>query len=170
MKQLTLFRILTFILVPVSAMFGFMDLALLASALANPAFLIFVFVLSSFVIYTFTSFQFLTKGIDPGKPCKPALREWIRVNAFVSSFMGILFLLNAVSVFFTNDITLKVYLAKVLETQANVPPMLNIELFVKVMKLAAWFMFFISIILLVHIFLNFRIMKQYRYLFEEPLS
>lgn len=170
MKQLTIFRILTFILLPIAAMFGFLDVLLLVGALGNPAFLLIVFVLAAFVIYTFTSMQFLTKGIDTGRPLKQSLRDWIRVNAFVSSFMGIMFLMNALSMFFTNEVTLRQYLTQVLEAQVNVPPMLNIELFLRIMKLAAYFMFFLSIILLAHIFVNFRMMKQYRHLFQEPVS
>ena len=170
MKQLTVFRILTFILLPIASLFGVMDLMILPSALANPAILLIVFVLAAFVIYTFTSLRFLTKGIDIGRPCKPSLRDWIRVNAFASSFMGIMFLMNALSVFFASDLQLRQILGQFLDTQPNVPPMLNLELFLKIMKLAAWFMLFISIVLMVHIFLNFRLLKLYRYLFEEPVS
>jgi hypothetical protein len=170
MNQLTLFRILTFILLPIASLFGIMDLIMLPSALANPAVLLIIFVLIAFVIYTFSSLRFLTKGIDIGKPCSPSLRDWIRVNAFVSSFMGIMFFMNAISVFLVSDIQLRQYLSQFLETQVNVPPMLNLELFVRMMKVAAWFMLFISIILLVHIFLNFRLMKTYRYLFDAPAS
>ena len=170
MKQLTLFRILTFILLPIAFLFGIMELIMLPSALANPAILLILFILAAFVIYTFISFRFLTKGIDIGRPFKPSLRDWIRVNAFVSGFMGIMFLMNALSIFFAGELQLRQIFGQFLETQANVPPMLNLELFIKIMKLAAWFMFFMSIVLLVHIFLNFRLMKIYRYLFEEPLS
>jgi hypothetical protein len=166
MKQLTIFRILTFTLLPIAAMFGFFDLILLVSALANPAFLLVVFILAAFVIYTFSSLKFLTKGIDLNGPCKPSLRDWIRVNAYVSSFMGIMFLLNALSVFFTSDITLRQYLSQFLENQPNIPPMLNIELFMRIMKMVAYFMLFLSAVLLIHIILNFRIMKQYRHLFD----
>jgi hypothetical protein len=84
--------------------------------------------------------------------------------------MGIMFFMNALTVFFFSDIQLHQYSSQFLEAQANVSPMLNLELFVKIMKLAAWFMLFISIILLVHIFLNFRLLKLYLYLFEEPAS
>ena len=170
MKQLTVFRILTFILLPISSLFGVMDLMMLPSALANPAVLLIVFVLAALVIYTFTSLRFLTKGIDIGRPCKPFLRDWIRVNAFASSFLGIMFLMNALSIFFASEQQLREILGQFLETQANVPPMLNLELFLKIMKLAAWFMLFISITLLVHIFLNFRLLKKYRHLFEEPVA
>jgi len=169
MKQLTLFRILTFVLLPIASLFGVIDLLVVLSALANPAILLPAFILASFVIYTFTSLHFLTKGIDSNRPCKPSLKDWIRVNAFVCSFMCIMILANTLTIFFMNDITLRQLLKDMLEKQVNVPPMLNIELFIKMMKLAAWFMFFVSIILMVHLFLNFRLMKQYKHLFREPL-
>ena len=79
--------------------------------------------------------------------------------------MGTMFLLNALSIFFTSDITLRQYLSQFLETVPNKPPMLNLELFLSIMKGVAYFMFFVSIILLSHILLNFRIMKKYHYLF-----
>lgn len=170
MKQLTIFRILTFILLPIASLFGIMDLMMIPSALANPAILLVLFVLAAFVIYTFGSLRFLTKGIDIGGTFKSSLRDWIRVNAFVSAFMAIMFLMNALSIFFASDVQLRQLLGQFLENQPNVPPMLNLELFMEIMQLAAWFMFFISIILLVHIFLNFRLMKIYRHLFEEPQS
>jgi hypothetical protein len=117
MKQLTIFRVLTFILLPIAAVFGFMDLLFLLSALANPALFLIVFILGAFVIYTFVSLQFLTRGIDSGRQCKPGLRDWIRVNAFVSLFMGVMFLFNALSIFFTNEITLRQYVSQFMQTQ-----------------------------------------------------
>jgi hypothetical protein len=168
MKQLTIFRILTFILLPIAAMFGFIDIIFILSALANPALLLVAFILAAFVIYTFASLKFLSKGLDTGRPCNPSLRDWIRVNAFVSSFMGVMFLLNSLSVFFTSEVTLRQYLSQFLESQPNVPAMLNLELFLTIMKIMAWFMFFVSVVLLIHIRLNFRIMKKYGYLFDVP--
>ncbi|MCW3087745.1 MAG: hypothetical protein JWQ78_1131 [Sediminibacterium sp.] len=170
MKELTLFRILTFILLPIASLFAIMDLMMLGTALANPAFLLIVFIFAAFVIYTFSSLKFLTKGIDTGRPCAASLRDWIRVNAFVSIGMGVICLLNAVSVFLVSDVQLRQYLAQVLEKQPNVPPMLNLDLFLRIMKIAAGFMLFTSIILLAHIFLNFRVMKQYRHLFQGPVA
>jgi hypothetical protein len=169
MQSLTLFRILTFVLIPIAALFGFLDILVLLSALANPALLLIAFILGCFVIYTFVSLQFLTKGIDTGRPCKPGLRDWIRVNAFVSAFVGMMFLLNSLSIFFSSDASLKQLITQLLESQPNVPPMLTGELFLRIMKTVAYFMFFVSLALLVHIVLNFRFMKQYKHLFEEPV-
>ena len=121
---------------------------------------------AAFVIYTFTSLSFLVKGIDTGRPLKPGLRDWIRVNAYVSTFMGVTFLMNALSIFFTNDVTLRQYLSHFLETQPNVPTILTLDLFLTIMKGMAWFMLILSLALLTHIQLNFRLLKKYRFLFE----
>ncbi len=168
MKQLTIFRILTFILVPIAAMFGFMDLLILVNALANPGFLFVAFIIAAFVIYTFTSLQFLTRGIDTGRPLKRSLRDWIRVNAYASGFMGIMSLVNASTMLFASDDAMRQLVTRALESQANLPPMLNVELFVKIMRAATWFMAFVSVVLLSHIVLNFRMMKKYQHLFVEP--
>lgn len=166
MKQLTLFRILTYTLVPIGVIFGFFDILVFLSALANPAILLVAFVIAAFVIYTFKSLTFLTKSIDTGQPYKSNLRDWIRVNAYVSLFMGMLMLMNGLSVLFSSDMALRQYLNQFLETQPNIPPQLTIDLFLTLLKGMVYFMLFVSILLLSHIFLNFRIMKQYSYLFE----
>jgi hypothetical protein len=168
MKQLTIFRILTFVLLPVSALFAFMDLLVLLAALANPGILLIAFILTSFVIYCFCSLKFLTKHIDIERPAKASLRDWIRVNAFVSLFMGSMFVLNALSIFFSSDASLREYLTHFLETQPNVPSMLNPELFLTIMKAVAYFMIFVGVVLVVHIQLHFRILKKFGYLFESP--
>lgn len=168
MKQLTIFRILSFILVPIAALFGIMTLMTLLTALANPALLLIVFILAAFVIYTFTSLTFLVRGIDTGRPLKPGLRDWIRVNAYVAGFMGFMCLMNVISLAFMHESDLREYVGKAIAAQPNVPPMLNVELFVTVLKIAAWFMGFVSVILLIHIRINFRLMKLYQHLFHEP--
>ncbi len=166
MKSLTPYRILTFILVPVAVLFAFMDLFLLLSALGNPAMLLFVFMFGCFVIYTFSSLKFLSKGIDPGRPVKLSLRDWIRVNAFVSTFIGTMFLLNALTIFFSSDISLRQMLSQFIENQPNAPANLSPELFLTLMKFFAWFIFIVSVILLIHIRMTFKLLKQYKHLFS----
>ncbi len=170
MKALTLFRILTFVLLPIAALFAVIDFFMLLTALANPAMLFVVFVMAGFVIYTFASLRFLTKGIDLNKPCKSSLKDWIKVNGYVSIFLGVSFLMNSLTVFFTSEANLRQILNQFLEQQPTVPAMLTPELFIYMMKIAAWFLLFISIALLAHIPINFRMLKQYGYLFEEPTA
>jgi hypothetical protein len=84
------YRIISFILLPVAGILGFFGLFALMAAVANPSFLLGVFMLACIVIYTFCSFSFLSKGILGNRPCKPSLRDWIRVNAFVSLAFAVL--------------------------------------------------------------------------------
>lgn len=165
-KEHSLFRVLTFILVPFGALMGLVGLFALAMALANLSALFSAFILVSFTIYVFTSLTFLTKGIDMGRPMKHSLRDWIRVNAYVSGFMAIMSLVNVASIMFMSDAGLQDFAEKFMQSQSNLPPMLNARFFVTTIKAAAWFMAVLSIVTLVHISLNFRLMKMYRNLFQ----
>ncbi len=167
MKALPIFRILTFILLPIATLFGVISLMMFLTALANPAMLLPVFMLVSFVIYVFASLRFLTKAIDVEQPVKSSLRDWIRVNAAVSGFLGLMLLLNTLTLFFMSDILLREALTTILDKQPNVPAALNLDLFIRIMKIAAWFMLFFAILLLSHIFLNLRMLKTYKYLFQD---
>jgi hypothetical protein len=169
MQSLTIYRILTFILVPVAVLFGFMDLFLVLTALSNPALLLFAFLFACLVIYIFSSLRFLSLGIDTGRPCKHSLRDWIRVNAFVSAIIGSIFMLNALTVFFSSDITLRQVLSTLGERQPNTPSM-NTEMLLRMMKIFAYFIFFISVILFIHLRMTFRLLKQYNHLFTEPVQ
>ena len=168
MKQLTIFRILSFILLPIAALFGGIGFFVLLMALANPEMFLLVFLLAGFVIYTFSSLKFLIKAIDTDRPCKPGLRDWIRVNAFVSIFLGVMFLNGALVIFFSGNAQLRKLYDQTLELQPNMPTIMNFNMYLSMMHAAAYFFLFISIILLVHIPLNFRVMKKYRYLFNAP--
>lgn len=169
MKQLTIFRILTFILLPIAALIAFFDFFVITVALlANPPFLLFGFLLTSFVIYVIASTMFLLKGVDTGKPCKTSLRDWIKVNSYVSSFLGIMFLLNSVSIFFLSDVALRQIVSQLMETQSTIAPMPSRDLLIAFMKGMAYFMFFMSIILLVHIQINYRLLKKHAHLFVKP--
>ncbi|MEN9684432.1 MAG: hypothetical protein RLZZ28_218 [Bacteroidota bacterium] len=167
MKQLTLFRILTYTLLPIVALFGFLDMLVILGALANPAMLLFAFLLTSLIIYVFSSLKFLTKGIDLNRPCKPSLRDWIKVNAYVSAFMGTMFFMNSLSIFFMSTLSLRQFIAQVMESQPTMPPVLTIDLFTTIMRGMSYFMFLVSVVLLLHIAINFRLLKKYVHLFGE---
>ena len=82
--EILVYKILSFLLLPVAAFFGFACLIGLLTALSYPAMMINVFLLACMVIYIIASFIFLTKGVDAGKQCKPVLRDWIRINGVIT--------------------------------------------------------------------------------------
>ena len=64
-NQLKWYTVLSYCLIPIALFFAFLDILILLSSLANPSVLIMVFIVACLVIYTFTSFKFLKKGIEP---------------------------------------------------------------------------------------------------------
>ena len=171
MKQLTIFRILTFILVPIAVLFGIMSLVCIVNSFSSIAFLLIAFIFAAFVIYTFSSLIFLNRGLDRERACSPSLRDWIKVNAYVSTFMGVMMLMNTLTIFSTGDITLRQALSQMLEAQpANLRPRISLDLYLTMIKAIAWFMFFFSLVLLTHIQINFRIIKKYRHLFGDAVQ
>ena len=96
-NQILFYLILTFIFLPIAAVLGFFGLFALMGELANPAFLLGVFMLACIVIYTYTSFTFFSKAILRKTICKPSLRDWIKVNAYVSIAFAVLSLLKGFS-------------------------------------------------------------------------
>ena len=170
MKQITVFRLFTYILLPFAAFFGIMDLIMLLSALGNPSILFAVFLIAAFCIYVFAALIFLIRHIDRNQHAKPSLKDWIKVNAYASLFLGFQFLISAVGIFYMGEHELRNVVDKFLETQPSMPNNLNITLFVKMMRGAAYFLFFFAFILLVHITMGLRILKQYAYLFAEEIA
>jgi hypothetical protein len=169
---LTIFRVITFILLPIAILFGCMDMMMLFIAIRNPSQLFSVFLIAAFVIYIFASMRFLTRHIDTGVHAKPSLRDWIRVNGFASLVMALMSLASCVLMILAGDAKMKEMIDAMFEAQVDTPAMINPEAFVKVFKTALWFMTIVSSLLLVHLVLNFSILKKYRHLFsrEQPLS
>ncbi len=167
MNQLALFRILSYILLPIGAFFGFMAALFLMTALTNPALLLLVFLFFCMAVYAFTSFSFLSKGVMGGKPCKASLKDWIKVNAYVCLCIATLFVLNSVSLLAMNPVSLRQTVSQLLEAQSNLPSGYSIDLFLKMVKGVAGFMLFTGVVLLVHIFINFKLLKRYNHLFSS---
>ena len=166
MKSLLIvYRLLTFILLPISVIIGIVDITVLSLALANPSALLLVFAIACIVIYIFTSFSFLTKGILGGRPCKPSLRDWIRVNAFVSVVLCGLGVIDYIIIVSNKSVAGDI--VKQVIQQQTVPPGLTAPQ-LEQMLLKFMFMFFIfSIVLITHIFLSFRLLNQFSYLFKQ---
>src|SRR3954466_3115525 len=82
--MISLYRILTYLLIPFVLIFGLLALGGLFIAFVNPAMLLGVFMLAAFVIYFVCTFRFLHRGIIDHRMQKPKLRDWIKVNAYVT--------------------------------------------------------------------------------------
>jgi hypothetical protein len=168
MNQLTIFKVISFLLVPVALLFGLMSIIVLIMALsANPALLIMAFAMACFVIYVFTSLYFLMFSISNQRPCKSSLKDWIKVNAYGSLFISVMFLMNALAVFFMNDINLRQIISEMMEQQPEIAGKITLDVFIKMFKVIAGLMFAISALTITHILIHFKLLKRYDYLFSK---
>ena len=161
-----LYIVLSYILLPIALFFGFMDSLLLLSALANPSALILVFTMACIVIYSIASFKFLKLGIEREQTQTTKLKDWIKVNAYVSLMMFSLIFLNAVSILISNDATLISFIDEFLAQQSGLPPEFNSQFVLKIMRTAAYFLFVIGAVGILHIRMTLKLVKEYDYLFE----
>jgi hypothetical protein len=168
MNQLTVFKVISFLLVPVALLFGLMSIIVLIMALsANPALLIMAFAMACFVMYVFASLYFLMFSISNDRPCKASLKDWIKVNAYGSLFISVLFLMNASAVFFINDINLRQIISEMMEQQPEIAGKITLDVFIKMFKVVAGLMFAISALTITHILIHFKLLKRYDYLFSK---
>ena len=164
--QLKLYTVLSYILIPIALFFAFMDIVLLFSSLANPSALIMVFILACLVIYTFASFKFLKAGIEKEIAQSLKLKDWIKVNAYVSFFLCSLFFINAISILISSDVLLLKFIDEFLQSQPGLPKELTSALMLSLLKGVSVFLLITGIVGLIHIRTSLRLLKQYEYLFE----
>jgi hypothetical protein len=165
MLGLKIYRILTFILLPIEALFGLMALMMLVVSLGNFAALLPVFMLSCTVIYVFASFRFLNSGIQQAKPINPSLKHWIRVNGLVSLVFCMLSLFQFATLLLQPEIMQQFY-KQAISTQQQIQG-LTPQYFEKMLKGLLYFMLAYAILLLVHIYFTFRFLQQYQHVFDD---
>lgn len=163
--ELIVYKILSFVLLPVAAFFGLICLLALVTALANPSMLISVFLFACMVIYIIASFIFLTRGIDSNKHCKPVLRDFIRINGVITF---VFFLMAAVSF-----ISVKANPALLEEgmkqwtASTTLPQGITAADLKAAMAGLLNFFIVLSVVLLVHILITFHLLRKYRLAFES---
>ena len=119
MKQVQIFKVLTYLLIPIALLFSFMALLVLPTALVNPALLLVVFIFSCIAIYTFSSLRFVTTAINKAKNCNPSLKDWIKINGYISVGTAFMFLLNSIGILMLRPIEFNDFVNKAMETQAS---------------------------------------------------
>ena len=163
LNSVQFYKALTYILIPIALFIGFIDTILLMMSLLNPGSLLYVFILACFVIYTFMSFKFLQQGIQREQILKKNIKDWIKVNAFVSVFLCSI---NGLSILFSSNATLTKYVDDIITQQPNFPAEIPVTTILNILKgISVAFLIF-GTVGLFHIRLSFRFLKLYGYLFE----
>ena len=167
MQQNTIYKILTFILLPFAALFGFFSLILFFIGLANPVILLPVCVMVCFTIYAVCCTIFIVKGIYKQQQLKPSLKDWIKVNGYVANVMAVISLINSVGLIAYSKIQLTKLAQELLAAQPVKPEGISIETIVSAMTAMVYIMLVFSVVLLIQLAMSFRLLKKYQYLFES---
>jgi hypothetical protein len=77
-----------------------------------------------------------------------------------------LIFINAVSILISNDATLISFIDEILAQQSGLPPEFNSQFVLKIMRTAAYFLFVIGAVGILHIRMTLKLVKEYDYLFE----
>ena len=165
-QNLKLYTVLTYILIPIALFFGFLDVLILFSSLANPSALIMVFIIACLVIYTFSSYKFLKMGLEREIVQTLKLKDWIKVNAYVSFFLCSLFFVNSISVLVSTNAVLLKFIDEFLQQQPNMPKEITNALVLSILKAVSILLLITGIVGIVHIRTTLRLVKQNAHLFE----
>jgi uncharacterized membrane protein HdeD (DUF308 family) len=121
-------------------------------------------------IYTYTSFYFLQNGIIAQRKCKPSLKDWIKVNAYVSIAFGVLSVVQSIGLL-TNPVAIQ----QVIEQSAEMQNQMSgtstpTDLLQKTTQWLLIIMGITGVILIAHTFLTFSYLKKFSSTFEQPSS
>jgi len=167
MKSTTLYTILSFLLLPFGLIMLFTSLPMLLASFISPTALFPLFMIICIIIYIITCFIFLQKGIKQEIACKRSLKDWIKVNAFVTIvFIGLMFAQTTIIIKNPSIISQQL-IADVSAQQSNLPAQFTPELIHKLLKFIGYFMLIYSIILGIHIIITFRLIKTYQHIFSK---
>lgn len=167
MIGIKIYRILTFILLPIEILMGLMALLMLVMSLGNIGVLLPVFMISCTVIYIFSTFRFLNSGIEQHKPLKASLKQWIKVNGYVCVGFCILMITQIITLLLHPEVLQEMYQQMMTMQSKMQGQKLSIQVFKNVMLVMFCGLLTYAVLLLVHTFMSFRFVQQYQHLFDE---
>ena len=163
-KQL-FYSFLTFVLLPVAAILGIGCIMAIPSAIGSPLALLDLFILVSFVLYTFSAYSFFTRGIQNSKPFKASFKDFIKVNGYVAVISSTLTVLFAI-LFYTVP-AFKTFVAdwlvKTQPTSAGMDKERVTAVIGKSLVGSAGY----SVLIIIHFIITVQLLKQYSNLFVK---
>lgn len=160
----TLYKILTYLLVPVGLLFALTTALLFAAAIQNPQLLLGLFMVACTAIYIFVSFYIVVGGINQDKPVGVVTKKWLIANGIVTGvYCGILFFTCASLTMSTENMN---EFVTMFTNNFKRPEEISQDQMLGILKSSLIVAVVLSFLLLVHTLLSVRIVKQYQHLFE----
>ncbi|MBS1747863.1 MAG: hypothetical protein JST21_17000 [Bacteroidetes bacterium] len=163
--KLVIYRVFSFLLLPIALIFTISVMLFLRAAIANPAMLFPLFLLSCISIYTFASLNFLIRGIDGKKLLGKSSKDWLKVNAIASAVFAALMISQCIVLLFHPEILQNI--AAQAKENAGEELKMSPATLQNYLRGTSYFFLMYASILLVHIILGFQYLKEYSYLFRN---
>lgn len=168
MKNLIIYRIITYILLFIAAFLSVGVFTSLLAALSNPVALLPLFLMACIIIYSYSSWRFLVRGIDKNIPCKNTLRDLIKVNGYITLALASLCLFQMIVV-----LTQPGMISSILDQVKAAQPagqQMSEEVLLKWTHFTLRFLMAYGTLLIVHTILTFRLLKRFPDVFEPPVK
>jgi len=162
--KLIIYRIFSFLLLPIAIIFAISVLLFLRAAFSNPQMLIPLFLIACIAIYSFAALNFLIRGIDGKKNLGRSLKDWIKVNAFVSSVFALLMISQCI-IFLLHPEMLQSVAAQA-KQNAGAELKLSDTALQNYLRATSYFFLVYAIVLMAHIVMSFQYIRMYNYLFQ----
>lgn len=172
-RGLLIYSILSYINLFFAALMGASILLILPFAFSQPAMLFQVFLITGVILYSFSSFRFLQKGLKGSLVFRPGFSDFIKVNAFVALFFLIQSLGGLLEIILNQDIIqrfMEAFSAQTSDAVSGMAPAEQTkfkESLVSILNAFIWIFISYNICLLTHILFSFRFIKKNPQLFEK---
>lgn len=160
--KLIIYRVTSFLLLPMALFFTVAFMLLLRAAFSNPPIFFSLFFAAGISIYTFASLNFLLRGIDGKKYLGRSSKEWLIVNAIVSIIYAIIAIAQKF-IISTNPSMVQEY-AEMFKKNGELQ-VANSQI-IQFINGASTFLFIYGLVLFIHILLSFQYIRQYKTLFQ----
>ncbi len=152
--KLIIYRLFSFLLLPVGVLFSIAVLLLIGAAFSNPPLFISIFFAAGVAIYTFASLNFLIRGIDGNRFLGRSSKDWFIVNALVS----VIYALSAIAQQFILLLHPEIIenLATSAKQNAGDSLGLSVEQLRQSLKSISVFIFIYGVVLFIHIIFVFK--------------
>lgn len=163
---MTLYRIATYILLAAAGLIALPVVLLIPAALGNPLMLVSLVIGAALVIYSYTSYRFLKMGVMEYFYCKPSLRTLIKVSSYISVGIAVLSVVEAIMML-AQPAKLRMHVEESLK-QLPADAAVNEQFYTNFIMATPWIMLAYYLILIPHIFYTWKLLKQYRQVFNPP--
>ena len=158
------FKILSFILLPIAILIGVLDTFAITMAISNPQMLLPVFILAAVVMYVLSSIRFHRNAVLGEKTFTKKTKDFIKVNGYVALGFSTLSLIQGVMVLVS-----KKAMAEVLDTYSKMSAAnhINVASAQNIIYISLAISIAVSLIIIAHITLSFKFLKQYENKFVD---